>query len=90
MTSSKRVSVAFAMVVGLSTVGAVAEVTPGFDEQSPTVVKTSAGKGSARFDWLNQGKSAPVQQASVSPSLGVGSWICSPSGFGSKSKCFRR
>ncbi len=55
-----------------------------------SVVKTAAGKGAARFDWLNPGKPAPAMQVAVATPPGNGSWICSPSGFGSKSKCYRR
>lgn len=56
-------------------------------------VKSVAGKGAARFDWLaKRGPATPatVTRASGTPALGSGSWICSPAGFGSKSRCHQR
>lgn len=60
--------------------------------------KSSAGRGKAQFDWLapsrRAGKVRPVSNRGVAarrmPSLGSGSWICSPAGFGSQSRCHRR
>jgi len=54
---------------------------------------TSAGNGSARFDWL-----AGKRRAAAAPKIvpvsarghGNGAWICSPAGFGQHAKCFRR
>lgn len=54
------------------------------------VVKTAAGHGSARFDWLRPTAPVTVQRVAYVAPPGNGSWICSPSGFGSKSKCYRR
>ncbi len=46
----------------------------------------------AKFDWLaKRGSSAKVTLASAerTPSqIGRGSWICSPAGFGKKSRCY--
>ena len=56
--------------------------------------KSVAGKGAARFDGRKGG--ATLTQAELATpvtrtaSLGRGAWICSPAGFGSKSKCFQR
>ncbi|WP_156506763.1 hypothetical protein [Rhodobacter xanthinilyticus] len=53
-------------------------------------MKTAAGQGEARFDWLRPGTApAPTRIAQIS-APGTGQWICSPSGFGSKSRCSRR
>ena len=54
-------------------------------------VKTVAGQGAARFDWLDtSGKPATPLRVAQSGVPGNGSWICSPSGFGSQSRCYRR
>lgn len=90
MTLSYRVLGGFAavLVIGLGTM-AGAETS---DEiLSPAaVVKTAAGQGEARFDWLNPGKDPAPTRVVQSIAPGTGSWICSPSGFGSKSSCTRR
>jgi len=54
------------------------------------VVKTAAGHGSARFDWLRRTTPVVAERVAYVAPPGNGSWICSPSGFGSKSKCYRR
>lgn len=63
-------------------------------ELSPVkvTVKSHAGKGSARFDWLARRNPdpRPVERTAQARSLGNGSWVCSPSGFGSKSRCYQR
>lgn len=55
-------------------------------------VKTAAGKGTARFDWLahRNPNPQPATRAVVSRSLGNGSWVCSPAGFGRKARCSQR
>lgn len=55
--------------------------------------KSAAGKGEARFDWLAKraakpAGSAPLRTAAVP--VGKGSWVCSPAGFGTKSRCYKR
>ncbi|RLL64245.1 hypothetical protein [Paenirhodobacter hankyongi] len=54
------------------------------------VVKTAAGHGSARFDWMRPTTPVVAERVAYVTPPGNGSWICSPSGFGSKSKCYRR
>ncbi|WP_038072265.1 hypothetical protein [Thioclava pacifica] len=74
--------------------GAASAQQTGMLEISPikVAVKSAAGKGSARFDWLAGRKSdaQPAQRVSTRRAPGTGSWICSPSGFGSKSRCYQR
>ncbi|OOY13070.1 hypothetical protein BMG00_04505 [Thioclava marina] len=74
--------------------GAANAQQAGMLEISPikVAVKSVAGKGSARFDWLAGGKSddRPAERVASRRSPGTGSWICSPSGFGSKSRCYQR
>jgi hypothetical protein len=56
-------------------------------------VKTVAGKGSARFDWLASTRRQDATRPTVSAkakSLGNGSYVCSPAGFGSRSRCYKR
>lgn len=55
-------------------------------------VKTVAGQGSARFDWLANRNPNPQPSTRVirSRMLGNGSWVCSPSGFGRRASCSQR
>lgn len=93
--SISSVSVALVVAVGflgLSIAAAQAQMAPisVLGKGSPAV-KTAAGKGRTHFDWLNQGTSAPViKVADIVAPPGNGSWVCSPAGFGSKSRCYRR
>ncbi len=79
-------------ILGFASLSAQAEMAPiSVVSGKSAVVKTAAGKGKAQFDWLNQGtKAAVITVAEITPPPGKGSWICSPSGFGSKSQCYRR
>lgn len=78
---------AFALALGAA---AQAESTDATASR-PAAVKTAAGQGAARFDWLDtSGKPATPLRVAQSGAPGNGSWICSPSGFGSKSRCYRR
>lgn len=54
--------------------------------------KSTAGQGSARFDWLagRDGRAQPAPRIVQTRFLGKGSWICSPAGFGKKATCFQR
>ena len=65
----------------------------------PLIAVSTAGHGPASFDWLAkrgsstdatlfQARYKPVLR-SVSP-LGRGSYVCSPAGFGRKSRCYQR
>ncbi|MDU8925960.1 hypothetical protein RXV86_01045 [Alisedimentitalea sp. MJ-SS2] len=65
-------------------------VTP--RKHSLSAVKSVAGSGATRHDWLQVRSSAGNAPEPVvrKASLGRGSWICSPAGFGKKSRCFRR
>ena len=56
-------------------------------------IKSVAGTGAARFDWLarrDTSGSGKVTRVKQRVALGRGSWICSPAGFNRKSSCFRR
>lgn len=82
---------AAATIVFLAGGPGLAESASGLATAPAQLVKVSAaGKGSAKFDWLRPVQSAPVLQVAAATPLGNGSWICSPSGFGSKSKCYHR
>jgi hypothetical protein len=55
------------------------------------VTKSVAGKGAVKHDWLakrDANDKARMTVSSASP--GTGSWVCSPAGFGKKSKCYAR
>lgn len=54
------------------------------------VANSVAGTGATRFDWLAKRKTGTKVRAVRRASLGNGSWVCSPAGFGSKSRCYRR
>lgn len=64
----------------------------------PTLVSSAAGKGTASFDWLPKGKAltnavstAPIKpKLSGRPALGKGRYVCSPAGFGRRSRCHSR
>jgi hypothetical protein len=64
----------------------------------PMLVSSAAGKGSASFDWLPKGKrlTSAVATAPVKPkvsgrtTLGKGRYVCSPAGFGRRSRCHSR
>lgn len=82
---------AVAVVMSLAPLSASADVVPiAVAAGTRAAVKTHAGTGSARFDWLKGRNPAPVVQVAASNAPGTGSWICSPAGFGSKSKCYKR
>jgi hypothetical protein len=61
----------------------------------PRIAVSTAGHGSASFDWLAKraaratlaGAQAQVQ---VGQPHGRGSYVCSPAGFGRKSSCYQR
>lgn len=53
---------------------------------------TSAGQGTAYFDWLAPrapDRLRPSETSLKTEGPGKGSWICSASGFGQKSRCYR-
>lgn len=56
--------------------------------------KSVAGKGEARFDWLakrsTKAKSDTQPVLASATPVGHGSWVCSPAGFGTKSRCYKR
>ncbi|MBW6418511.1 hypothetical protein [Celeribacter sp. PS-C1] len=59
---------------------------------APKSVKSAAGVGAARFDWLAKSatsEAAPVRVARTQL-LGRGTWVCSPAGFNRKSRCVSR
>ncbi len=83
-------AVAMYAIIGLSATAATAETSLDAGNAAPVVKTSAAGQGSAHYDWLRPvSGTAPTKVAAVSP-VGSGKWICSPAGFGSKSKCFRR
>lgn len=75
-----------------------AEIGVPIPKNAAATAKSVAGTGKARFDWLEQRgiKTAAISQPQtrsktrIGKSLGSGSWICSPAGFGKKSRCRRR
>jgi len=93
MTISHRISgvlagvtiaVTLALPLQAETLATATPATPA------VAVKSAAGTGETRFDWLNPGKGAGRLQVAAANPPGNGSWICSPSGFGSKSRCYHR
>lgn len=77
-----------AAVIGMAPSAQAEAVSP--KQPASKIVKTHAGKGSARFDWMaKQGlnKQSRIQRVVLH---GRGSWICSPAGFGKKSSCYSR
>ncbi|MDQ2090285.1 hypothetical protein [Marimonas arenosa] len=83
------------IAAGLIGVAPVARAEMAIMSKQPTagLVKSVAGSGTARHDWLakrsavgSTKNSRVVQRVS----LGRGSWICSPAGFNRKSRCYRR
>lgn len=84
------------LMLTLSTVGFGLQAIPAAAEGTTLVVSTKsyAGTGSAKFDWLRpRVRVAPaptVVSQNTGGYLGDGAWICSPAGFGTKSKCFQR
>ncbi|MYM55938.1 hypothetical protein [Thalassovita mangrovi] len=78
-----------AAIIGLAP-AAQAEMAVSPKQPASKIVKTHAGKGAARFDWMaKQGlnKQTRIQRVVLH---GRGSWICSPAGFGKKSSCYSR
>lgn len=87
-------------VIGL-VAGALATSIPtqtraGEDQLAPTqavvrVIKAPQSKP-MKFDWLaDRGRSLrPTLVSDEKPArqIGTGSWICSPAGFGKKSRCY--
>ena len=54
---------------------------------------TVAGKGSARFDWMDGGERddrLTEAKAMTRAVYGRGKWVCSPAGFGRQASCSRR
>ncbi len=54
------------------------------------IVKSSAGKGAARFDWMAKAGMNKSKRVGRIVLYGRGSWVCSPAGFGKKSSCYSR
>lgn len=93
-TSLRKVLVSISMATALmSASGLHAETAPNSEPVvAPKSVKSAAGVGAARFDWLAKSASseaAPVRVARTQM-LGSGSWVCSPAGFNRKSRCVSR
>ena len=94
-TSSLKRSV----LCSVAAAAAFAIASPAFAEApvvplkpATTAVKSVAGVGKTRFDWLAKRDSQPQEVVRVSQkvSLGSGSWVWSPAGFGQKSHCYAR
>jgi hypothetical protein len=51
----------------------------------PLTIQTTAANG---FDWLAKAEAAPATTVTVRRQIGRGSYICSPAGFGRKSRCY--
>ncbi len=92
-----------ALVAGLVPAGAAAQSGSGASGPRAAAVVMIPG-AAAPFDWLAKKRltrSATVQDAVLVSTdgqavvkrqrfFGKGSWICSPAGFGKKSRCFAR
>ncbi|KEO58610.1 hypothetical protein DT23_16265 [Thioclava indica] len=92
---SQRVgAVCIAMSIALIAAPSVAQQSAVMTLNPPRIaVKTVAGKGAARFDWLASARRTKTQaptQTAQARSLGNGSYVCSPAGFGSRSRCYKR
>jgi hypothetical protein len=53
-----------------------------------TAVQTTTHTAANGFDWLAKADAAPVAPTRVRQQVGRGSYICSPAGFGRKSRCY--
>lgn len=51
------------------------------------MVRTSVGRANT-FNWLQKTNRAGTQPIRIVRQLGNGSYICSPAGFGRKSRCY--
>ncbi|MCB1398630.1 MAG: hypothetical protein KDJ82_00890 [Rhodobacteraceae bacterium] len=63
----------------------------------PMLASSVAGKGTATFDWLakrgklsNAAATTPAKPKAPTRTLGKGRYVCSPAGFGRKSRCYSR
>ncbi|NVK45602.1 MAG: hypothetical protein HWE33_04785 [Rhodobacteraceae bacterium] len=94
MTFLRKVLVSISMASALVSVsGLHAETAPeAAPVAAPKSVKSAAGVGAARFDWLAKPASPDVTPVRVARTqmLGSGSWVCSPAGFNRKSRCVSR
>lgn len=93
-----RASAVAVLALGLSVAGAVAETGAG--SVAPRAVSVQMANG-VTFNWLaKKGGKAGITNAVLVGSqnakpqkarfFGKGSYICSPAGFGKKSRCFAR
>lgn len=101
LSKALRASAVAAMLVGFSTAASLAQTATGSSAARGTAtVQLSSG---ATFNWLakktsKHGKvsnavlvsSETAPLAKTSRFFGTGSYICSPAGFGKKSRCFAR
>lgn len=86
------------LAIGLALVGLTLAATVGMaDGKQETSASSSTPR--AGFNWfanaggLTKDKAlalALTRKVALQSTYGSGSWVCSPAGFGSKSKCFRR
>ncbi|WP_417278212.1 hypothetical protein [Celeribacter sp.] len=93
-TSLRKVLVSISMASALMSASVLhAETAPDTAPViAPKSVKSAAGVGAARFDWLAKpaaSEATPVRVARTQM-LGSGSWVCSPAGFNRKSRCVSR
>jgi hypothetical protein len=92
----KHAGVAALVAATLSTLAPAARAEQvGVIALSPVrlAAKSVAGKGEARFDWLAKRAVKPSEDAplrTAAAPVGKGSWVCSPAGFGTKSRCYKR
>lgn len=70
--------------------GAVAEgAQAGLRPRAPVTIVPSATHTAANgFDWLAKAESTPAATVTIRRQIGRGSYICSPAGFGRKSRCY--
>ena len=64
-------------------------ITP---EQAVLRITKPAASKPVKFDWLadrsNKARPILVSEVRTPRQIGSGSWICSPAGFGKKSRCY--
>jgi hypothetical protein len=90
----QKAGMAFGLAVICSTVAPTASLAQSSNDSAASNVTGDSG-----FSWFANGTRLPKDQAlataltrkaALQPTHGSGSWVCSPAGFGTKSKCRRR
>lgn len=83
-----------AACIGLLVSGVLLPTLSSADPVAPRTVQATKYS----FNWLSNGKAMTseelaaiilAQQIKIAGAMGDGSWICSPAGFGQRSRCYR-